>query len=332
MKLDRRNQTLDDVALRAGVSTSTVSRYINKPSVVAAKTASRIQSAIDTIGYVPNLLAGSLATQKSDLVAVLIPHLTSTVFSDTIEAMVTELAASQHVVMLGVTGLQLEKTHELVTAALSRRAAAVILTSEVTPDLRHLLHKSNTSVIEIWDLPHDPIDIAIGFSHLAIGEEIARFMHMRGYCRPHLVTSNASRAHRRRDGLVRAWEALGGIKPTEDVVELPVKYGQARGAFARLKRLEARPDVVVCGTDLLAQGMIIEAATHGWKVPDDLAVIGFGNAAIAGEMRPTITSVDIDGKRIAREAIAMLRRRAEGQTLASNLVDVGFSLVARESA
>ncbi|EGF90066.1 bacterial regulatory protein, lacI family protein [Asticcacaulis biprosthecium C19] len=332
MKLDRRNLKLDDVAARAGVSASTVSRYINKPSVVAEDTAQRIQSAIDAIGYVPNLVAGGLATQKSDLVAVLIPHLTSTVFSDTIEAMVNELSASQHVVMLGVTGLQLERTRELVMAALSRRAAAIILTSEVTPDLRDLLRKSNTSVIEIWDLPTEPIDIAIGFSHEAIGEEIARFLHLRGYCRPHLVTSNASRARRRRDGLVKTWAELGGVAPTEDIIELPVKFGQARGVFARMKRLEARPDVVVCGTDLLAQGLIIEAMSQGLKVPDDLAVVGFGNATVAGEMRPTITSVDIDGKRIAREAIAMLRRRAEGEVLTSSLVDVGFSLVARESA
>ena len=53
MKLDRRNLKLDDVAARAGVSASTVSRYINKPSVVAEETAQRIQSAIDAIGYVP---------------------------------------------------------------------------------------------------------------------------------------------------------------------------------------------------------------------------------------------------------------------------------------
>jgi LacI family transcriptional regulator, gluconate utilization system Gnt-I transcriptional repressor len=89
--------------------------------------------------------------------------------------------------------------------------------------------------------------------------------------------------------------------------------------------------VVVCGSDWIAQGLIVEAQAAGIRVPDRLAVTGFGNLRLAGDMRPTITSVDVDGARIAREVMRVLRARATGQTIERH-VDVGFRVIARESA
>ena len=90
--------------------------------------------------------------------------------------------------------------------------------------------------------------------------------------------------------------------------------------------------MVVCGSDYLAQGLIVEAQAAGLKVPEDLAVIGFGNSSIAGEMRPTITTIDIDGARIAREVLAAIRAHSAGEELPRRAIDVGFRLIARESA
>jgi len=67
------------------------------------------------------------------------------------------------------------------------------------------------------------------------------------------------------------------------------------------------------------------------RVPDQIAVTGFGNLRLAGDMRPTITSMDIDGARIAREVMRVLRARAAGDTV-ENHIDVGFRVIARESA
>ena len=82
--------TLDDVAERAGVSSATVSRFLNNPGVVAKETGVRISAAIDETGYIPNALAGGLASNRSRTVAVLIPHLENSLFNDTIEKMVDD--------------------------------------------------------------------------------------------------------------------------------------------------------------------------------------------------------------------------------------------------
>lgn len=332
METVEKTPTLDDVAVRAGVSTATVSRFVNNPSVVAKATADRIREAIAATGYIPNLLAGGLASSKSKMVAVLIPYLTDSIFNDTIQAMVEELSSAGTTVMLGLTGVSEARTEDLVRAALSRRVDAIIFTGPLTQSVEQMVRRSPALFIQVWDLPEDPIGIAVGFSHHAAGRDIARFVMSRGYRRPHLVTASGARAQMRRDGFVGEWQESGGGAVSEGAVEVPSRFGHARRIFADMKRLPEMPDVVVCGSDHLAQGIIVEALASGLRVPDDLAVIGFGNSSIAGEMRPTITSVEVDGARIAREAIAAIRRKSSGTPPAERKVDVGFRLVARESA
>lgn len=327
----KRAARLDDVAARAGVSATTVSRYFNNPNVVAKATAERIRTAVAELGYIPNLLAGGLALNRSRVVAVLVPHLTNSIFAETIESMVEELSREGTVVMLGVTADE-HRLQELIQAALGRRVGAIILTGIVTdPAMRQQLRACNATVVETWGLPDDPIDVAVGFSHHAVGVEIARFLRTRGYRQLHVISADTRRAVERRDALLEEWRSGGG-EPTMDHVSVPAHFGHARAAFANLRRLDAMPDVVVCGSDTLAQGIIIEARSSGLGVPGDLAVVGFGNSSLAGEMRPTITSVDVDGARIARETSEILRRRAAGEANDTHSIDVGFRLIARESA
>jgi LacI family gluconate utilization system Gnt-I transcriptional repressor len=332
MDLSPKAPTLDDVAAHAGVSAATVSRFINNPAVVAKATADRIRLAIDETGYIPNLLAGGLASSKSKMVAVLIPHLTDSMFNDTIEAMVDELSASGTTVMLGLTGVSTQRTEDLIRAAISRRVDAIISTGPLNAATTELVRRSPTLFIQVWELPEAPIGLAVGFSHAAAGRDVARFLFSRGYRRPHLITGEGARAIMRRDALLDEWQALGGGAVTQAMVDIPSRFGHARRAFADMRALEEMPDVVVCGSDYLAMGLIVEAQAAGLKVPENLAVLGFGNSSIAGDMRPTLTTVEVDGARIAREAIAAIRRHAEGKAPQSKSVDVGFRLIARESA
>lgn len=327
-----RTPTLDDVAVKAGVSTATVSRFINNPEVVAKATAERIRQAIALTGYIPNLLAGGLASSRSKMVAVLIPSLADSIFNDTIETMVEELSTAGTTVMLGLTGVSEARSESLIRSALGRRVDAIIFTGPVTPQVEEMMLRSPALFIQVWDLPDKPIGLAVGFSHHAAGRDIARFLMSRGYRRPHVVTAEGSRAHMRRTGFIEEWTSANVEIPSESSVAIPSRFGQARRVFAEMRRLPLMPDVVVCGSDYLAQGMIVEAVAAGLRVPDDLAVIGFGNSSIAGEMRPTITSVEVDGARIAREAIAAIRRHRPNQPPDVRWIDVGFRLVARESA
>lgn len=330
---NRRIPRLDEVASLAGVSTATVSRYVNNPSMVARATAERIKVAIESTGYLPNLNAGALASSRSRLIAALVPDIAQSIFNDTMEAMIERLTAEGNSVVMSLTGPDNRGLDSQIDAALSRRVDAIILTGIVSnTKVRERLRQQPVSVIETWGLPDDPIDLAVGFSHIAVGREVARFLRGRGYRRPHLVVPRSARSERRASSFAQEWTAEGGDPPTRLEVDVPSHFGQGRLAFRGLADLSARPDVVVCGSDWIAQGLIIEAQAAGVRVPDQLAVIGFGNLRMAGDMRPTITSVDVDGTRIADEVNGILSQRANNEPIARPVIDVGFRIIARESA
>ncbi len=327
-----RSPRLDDVAAMAGVSAATVSRFINSPEVVAAATGTRIREAIEATGYIQNLAAGALASSRSKLIAALVPDIAQSIFNDTVEAMIDELATDGNSVMLSLTGPDNHRLDREINMALARRVDAIILTGIVSDaGMRQKLKAAGITVIETWGLPEDPIDVAIGFSHRAAGEELARFLRQRGYRSPHLVVPRSTRSERRAVGFVTRWMHDGGPEPTRLDVNVPSHFGQGRLSYRALADLHEQPDVVVCGSDWIAQGLIVEAQAAGIRVPDQLAVTGFGNLRMAGDMRPTITSVDVDGARIAREVLRVLRARAAGQDIETR-IDVGFRVIARESA
>ncbi|RYE04057.1 MAG: LacI family transcriptional regulator [Sphingomonadales bacterium] len=323
---------LDDVAAQAGVSAATVSRFLNNPEVVAPATAERIRTAIAATSYVPNMAAGALAGSRTRLIAALVPDIAASIFNDTVESMIDGLASDGNSVVLALTGPDNGRLEAEINMALARRVDAIILTGIVTnAEMRERLRANPVTVIETWGLPEEPIDVAVGFSHRAAGEEMARFLRGRGYRRPHLVVPRSSRSERRAMGFTDRWVRDGGVEPTRLEVNVPSHFGQGRLSYRALADLPERPDVVVCGSDWIAQGLIIEAQAAGIRVPDQLAVTGFGNLRMAGDMRPTITSVDIDGARIAREVLRVLRARAAGETTETK-IDVGFRVIARESA
>lgn len=316
----------------AGVSTATVSRFLNKPEQVALATRERIRAAVESTGYVPNLMAGALAGNRSRLIAVLVPEIAQSLFNDTVEAMIKELSVEGNNVVLALTGADNARLTAEIEIALARQVDAIILTGILSDaDVRKRLVSSSVNVIETWGLPENPLDVAIGFSHRAVGKEIAKFARSRGYRRPHLIVPQSPRAERRASAFVAQWIADGGEEPTRMEVNVPSHFGQGRMSYRALSDLAVQPDVVVCGSDWIAQGLIVEAHAAGVRVPDQLAVIGFGNLQLAGDMRPTITSVDVDGSRIAREVTRVLRSRAKNEPIETR-IDVGFRIIARESA
>jgi LacI family gluconate utilization system Gnt-I transcriptional repressor len=327
-----RSPRLEDVAAAAGVSTATVSRYLNSPERVALATREKIRSAVEATGYLPNLTAGALAGNRSRLIAALVPDIAQSIFNDTVEAMINELATDGNSVVLALTGPDNERLNAEIAMALARRVDAIILTGIVTDEeTRQRLQAASITVIETWGLPENPIDVAVGFSHNAAGIEMAKFLRSRGYRRPHLVVPASTRSQQRAGAFATRWVADGGGEPTRLEVNVPSHFGQGRLSFRALADLGEQPDVVICGSDWIAQGLIVEAHAAGIRVPDQLAVTGFGNLRLAGDMRPTITSVDIDGARIAREVMRVLRARANGLEIESR-IDVGFRIIARESA
>ncbi|MGJ7496783.1 LacI family DNA-binding transcriptional regulator [Variovorax sp. RT4R15] len=325
--------TLSDVSKLAGVSAITVSRVLNTPDLVSPETREKVRLAVERTGYVPNLLAGGLASNRSRLVAALVPTIAGPVFLETIQALTEALADKGYQLMLGQSGYNNSREDALIDAIVGRRPDGIVLTGIMrSAEGRRRLLASGIPVVETWDLTPTPVDMLVGFSHEKAGVATAQFLHSKGYRRPAIVTGDDHRANLRRGGFEQAWLALGGGAVPVQTVPAPTTLGSGRTALSELLVADPATDVVACSSDALAHGVIIEAQARGLRVPQDVGVIGFGDLAFARHAHPAITTVRIDGTAIGRQAARFIVDRAERRPVEHKVLDLGFSLIERESA
>lgn len=325
--------TLRDVAALAGVAPITASRALNTPAAVSPEVLRRVQEAVQRTGYVPNRMAGALASARSRLVAAVVPSTVVSVFMETIEALNETLFQAGYQLMLGQSNYSAEREEALLEAIIGRRPDGIFLTGILPPGrARARLLASGIPVVETWDLTPTPIDMLIGFSHADIGREVARFLQRKGRQRCALVRADDERALRRAAAFIDERNAQGQADVPVVSVGSWRTLKSGREALARLLQQAPEVDAVFCSSDLLALGVMTEARVRGIRIPQDLAVVGFGDVPFVGDMAPALTTVRINGGRIGELAAQYLMARAQGQTVAQPLVDVGFAIVERESA
>ncbi|MBD1552738.1 LacI family DNA-binding transcriptional regulator [Pseudomonas typographi] len=328
--------TLIDVARLAGVAPMTVSRVLNQPEAVREGTRDKVLKAIEQTGYVPNRLAGALASNRSRLVAVIVPMLTNPIFSDTFQAVAERLASAGYQVLLGMSGYQADREQELLEVILSRRPDGIILTGTLhTEGSRQRLKASGVPVVETWDLTDDPIDMLVGFSHEQVGQQLATHLLGKGYRRFALLKVGDPRGMRRSHAFAQALQGHGvALAYTERFEGLP-SLAQGREGLGRLLERGAgeggEPLMVVCTSDTIAHGVLTEAAARGLRVPQQVAVMGFGDMVFAAYTFPALSTVRIDGRTMGDAAAALLMARLNGNDGGPPLRDIGFSLVDRQS-
>jgi LacI family gluconate utilization system Gnt-I transcriptional repressor len=337
---------MSDVAERAGVSKMTVSRVLAGRSVSQA-TRERVQKVIDELGYVADAAAGALSSGRSEFVAVLVPSLASSNFSDTVRGLNAALTPHGLQLLLGDTDYRLEQEELLVRSMLRHQPRCVALTGgRHTEATRTLLKRAGIPVVEMWDLPADPIDAAVGFSNSTAARAMVRHLHAGGYRRIGFIGGASERDRRGLDrmrGYIAEMKALGLGEPR--VIRLgdsPITMSHGAPAIGAL--LEAWPDTdaVMCVSDMSAFGAMMECHRRGLSVPRDIAIAGFGNFEVSWCSQPTITTVSVDaygiGLRAGETLLAELKAResagatnAPAQTQRSKSVKIDFTVIPRES-
>ena len=324
--------TLIDVARVAGVSPITVSRALNRPEIVSEAARTKVLAAVQATGYVPNLLAGGLASKRSRLVALFVPTIVHSIFAETVQALMDRLAQAGYQTLLGLTGYSAEQEEQLLAAVLGRRPDGIVLTGTLhTAASRERLAQAGIPVVESWDLSEAPLDMQVGFSHEAVGRAQAEHLYARGYRRFAVVSVDDPRALRRCQSLVARLTELGLAEPAVEILPAPALVESGRIGLQRLLARGEPYDVVVCSSDTVAQGVMAEAASRGLGVPEDLAVLGFGNLSSAAQMHPALSSVSVAGERMGTLAAeALLQRLGGGERPQQSVrLDTGFHIIDR---
>lgn len=324
--------SMADVALRAGVSLITVSRFMREPERVSGSTRIKIRQAMDDLGYIPNLIAGGLATTRSHTVAAVVPYISHGVFSDAIQGLSDFLNKKGYQVLLGNSGDSNETN--VIRTLLSYRPAGIVIQGAVRrQETRQLLLKSGMPIVEIGTLPDFPIDMAVGYSNKAAAKDMTERLVINGRRRIGLITSNPKANDRQEERLLGYKDALLKWNISYDpLLVIDKGYGIAEGriAFRLLLSRYKDLDAVFCGSDLWAAGVIFECQRCGINVPDDIAVCGFNNQEIASEINPPITTIGVRRYEIGATSAELITKRLDGG-FPDKIIDVGFDLISRKS-
>ncbi len=328
---DGKPPTLKDVARLAGVSPITVSRTLNQPEIVRPALREKVFRAVRESGYQPAMLTTGAAPQDSRLIAILVPTIVNSIFADTVQALMQTLTEAGHQTLLGLTDYSAEREERLLDALLRRRPDAMVLTGTLhTEASRVRLVQAGIPLVECWDQGERPLDMLVGFSHVAVGQAVARELLARGYRHFASLTLDDPRGRLRRDAFREELATHGLGAPIDVSLPPPATPALGRQGLAQLLDVGACPEVMVCSSDTLAHGVLAEAHARGLRVPEELAVMGFGNLASAAHLIPALSTVDVRGAAMgAQAAEALLARLAGAETQLRR--NTGFELVMRES-
>jgi LacI family transcriptional regulator, gluconate utilization system Gnt-I transcriptional repressor len=318
------------------VSTMTVTRVLHAPEKVTPATRERVQRIIEAVGYVPDLVARSLTSARTGVVAAVVPTLSNSLIAEVTQGMSQTFARHGRQLMIGASNFSAKTEEEIVRSFLARRADAIYLTgTSQTPETIRMLRAAGLPVVQGGNIPDIPIDMVAGTSNTVASRALVEGLIQRyggeiGYIGHDPVDND--RARDRKLGYIAALEAAGVKLQSGWMIERPLSMAGGADGIMSLLAQQGRPRAVFCGTDVIATGAIFACLRAGLRVPDDIAIAGYDDLEIAGQMTPSLTTVRIPRFDIGVRAAEMIDLALAGERPAEPVADMGFQIMWRDSA
>lgn len=319
--------TLADVARRAGVGESTVSRVLRNKGSVSQSTREKILKVAADLHYVPNRIAGTLASMTSKLVGVVIPSVGNTVVPEVLAGANQVLEDAGFQPVIGVSNYDPQREEQLIESILSWRPAGLLVAGlEHTERARAMMKGCGVRVVELIDIDGEGIDIVVGSSHRMAGRRSCEHLLARNYRRigyvGHDITIDV-RAGKRLQGFRDAMTENGLRLIDEELFpEGGSSVEAGRVGLARLLARQPKLDAIYFSNDDLAIGGYFHCLENGISVPGQLALFGYNGLEIA-RLTPQPLST-IRSPRVQMGEVGARLLLAGGQ---AQVVDLGFELI-----
>lgn len=322
--------SLRDVARRAEVSESTVSRIMRNQDLVTEATREKVMEAVRALGYVPNRIAGSLASLDSRLVGVVIPSLSNIVFPEVLQGINAGLAGTDRQSVISVTDYDLGREEVVVRNLLAWRPSAMLVAGSTHTDAtRRMLDQSGIRIVEFMEIDKAPIDVVIGMSHVAAGRASVKHLVARGYRRFGYVGYGGTadvRARMRYDGMREGLAEAGLALEAEEVSDGQTSVEKGKAQTAELYARAPGVEVIMYSNDDMAVGGLFHCMGAGISVPGDLALFGFNGLDIARALPQPLSTIRSNrfliGRRAVEEVLASPTRAIGGR-----VIDTGFEIL-----
>ena len=292
----KRSLTLRDVSDASGVSEMTVSRVLRNRGDVSATTRTKVLEATKLLGYVPNKIAGALASQSVNLVAVIIPSLSNMVFPEVMMGISEGLADTGLQPVVGVTNYCPKTEEKVLYEMLSWRPSGVIIAGlEQSESSKAMLKSSSTPVVQIMDIDGDPVDAAVGISHRRAGRKMAEAILKSGYENIGFMGTQMPLDHRARKRFEGFTQALA--KQSVKIMDHEFYTGGSTLAKGRemteaiLKR-SPELDFIYFSNDMIGAGGLLHLREKGIDIPHRIGLAGFNQVELLEGLPQRLASMD----------------------------------------
>lgn len=314
-----RKPTLKHVAALSGVSLISASRVMRGAPNISTELREKVEKAAQTLDYQRNRIAGSLRGQTTELIAVIVPSMSNSVFPNIVDGIDEALKDSPLQLVLGMTKYNDVNEEAILRDLLAWNPAGVILSGlEHSPGSLDLLSRFTGPIVQVMDVDGSAIDMAVGISMGSAGRLMAQHLFEKGYRRIGYVGAWGERPKRslkRRLAFVAELERLG--IPLVSSIILEEESSIANGALAIKKLLaqDSEVDAVFFANDDLAVGALSHCQSNGISVPEQIALAGFNGLEMSQAMRPRLTTISTPRFEMGRRAGEMLQQRLNGERI-----------------
>jgi len=311
-----RTLTLRDVSEASGVSEMTVSRVLRNRGDVSVATRDKVLEAARKLGYVPNKIAGALASQHVNLVAVIIPSLSNMVFPEVMSGIADVLDETELQPVVGVTNYLPEREERVLYEMLSWRPSGVIIAGlEHSDASRAMLRAAGIPIVEIMDVDGEPVDSMVGISHRRAGREMAREIVESGYKRIAFLGTKMPLDHRARKRFEGFTEVLA--KSGLEIADREFYSGGsalAKGREMTETILKRTPDIdfIYYSNDMIGAGGLLYCLENGIDIPGKIGLAGFNGVELLDGMPRALATMDACRREVGRKAATIIAERAAG--------------------
>lgn len=321
----KRPLTLRDVSEASGVSEMTVSRVLRNKGDVSEATRAKVQEAAKRLGYVPNRIAGALASSHVNLVAVIIPSLGNMVFPEVLSGISEALDGSDLQPVVGITDYQPDKEERVLMEMLSWRPSGVIIAGLEHSEASHsMLTAAGIPVVEIMDTDGEAIDACVGISHRRAGRLMAEAILEAGYRKIGFLGTKMPMDHRARKRFEGFTRTLG--KAGVEIADQEFYSGGSalvKGREMTKAILDRSPDLdfLYYSNDMIGAGGMLYLIEKGVDIPGQIGLAGFNGVDLLDGLPIKLATMDACRREIGRKAAEVILKRKSDGSAPSPLIE-----------
>lgn len=325
---------IKQVAALAGVSASTVSRTINQPQKVDAQTAEKVWRVIRKSNYVRNSQALALVSGKSRILGLIISDIANPFFPEIVKSFDHAATMRNYDVLVANTDYRVDRLASCVSKMLERQVDGLaIMTSEL--DRQHLteLYRRKVPIVFLdWGEVRPLVSkIVVDYEH-GVADAIRHLVSL-GHRKIAFISGPLSlkSIQSRQSSFVKCLRELNIPQFKQVAMEGNHRVDGGEAVMRALLSQSDRPTAVLAASDLTAIGALRATSAAGLQVPRDISLVGFDDIELSRYTHPPLTTIRLSREELGREAFDALYRCAEGMTTTGHEIQIGTTLVLRES-